>query len=220
MMVTQARDEPVQLTRMREAFQRHLPEVWKRFTAPDFVGCLCARVTRVRDTLLHSAQRDASEPVHDDRDGRYLILRREKEHAFYADGGGARVPHYGEARRELRGIDDAARVLRTHGFEVSVFVAGAHSLMEQALAFHRCRGIAMIRGAEIANLIWVRPGTALLVLTPFNVAGFPPPHDQLTKLLDVKLTHVITEEKNSVLDPELARKAWGGDGTAPAAKPG
>jgi len=219
-LVTRSHDENIRITRMRHDFKCHLPEVWERFTSPDFIAGLRPQVTRVREALLRCAEQDACAPSYDGLNGRYLILRREEEHPFYAEGGGARLLHYGAGRRALTGIDDAARVLEKRGFEVSVLVAGAHSLMGQALAFHRCRGIAMIRGAEIANLIWVRPGTPLLVLTPSNVASFPPPHDQLTELMDVKLTQVFTEENNSVLDPDLTRQAWAGATAEAMAKPG
>jgi hypothetical protein len=201
-------NENIRITRMRDAFQRSLPEVWEIYKLPDFVANLRSQVIRVRDTFLRCLKRDLRTPKYDGLRGRYLILRREEAHPFYAEGGGAKILHYGASRRQLRGIDDALRVLEMQGFEVSVLIAGNHDLMGQALAFHHCRGIAMIRGAEIANLIWVRPGTPLLVLTPSNVADFPPPHDMLAELMGVKLTHIITEDRNSVLDPSIARQAW------------
>ncbi len=219
-LLTHLRDENVRITGIRDAFRCHLPDVWRRFTGPGFVADLRSQVTRVRDALLRCAEQSACAPSYDGLNGCYLILRREEEHPFYAKGGGAKSLKYGASRRELSGIDDAARVLEKHGFAVSVLMAGAHSLMGQALAFHRCRGIAMIRGAEIANLIWVRPGTPLLVLTPLKFGSIPPAHDQLTELLDVKLTHVITEEMNSVLDSDLARQAWTGAGTGVTTKHG
>lgn len=196
------------ITGIRDAFRCHLPKVWRRFSDPGFVADLRCQVTRVRDVLLRCAEQSPCASSYDGFIGRYLIVRREKEHPFYTKGGGAKILKYGASRRELSGIDDAARVLEKHGFAVSVFVAGAHSLIGQALAFHRCRGIAMIRGAEIANLIWVRPGTPLLILAPIQFGSIPSVHDQLAELFSLKLTHVITQEGNSVLDPDLARQAW------------
>ncbi len=191
-LLASAGGESTRLAGIRDDFQRHLPEDWERLARSDFVIGFRDAVIRVRDLLLRHAAGHAHAARYEFLAGRYLILRRSKEHPYYAEGGGAEIPSYGETRRALRGIDDAVRALERRGLEVSVFEPGAHGLAGQALAFHHSRGVAMVRGAEIANLIWMRPGSPVLIVTPSAMAAFPPPHEQLAGLMGIELTEVLS----------------------------
>lgn len=198
-LLTPSRGESTVLGNVRDAFQRELPEDWKYFVGPDFVENFRRAVTRVGDLLLLYANQEMNAARYEPIAGRYLILQRSKEHPYYPGAGSS----YGESRRALRGIEYAAHALEQRGLKVTVFEAGAHSLAGQILAFHACRGLAMIRGAEIANLIWMRPGSPVLVVTPSAMVKNPSPLDMLVELVPFCLTHVVSEDMYPTLASDL-----------------
>ena len=97
-------------------------------------------------------------------DDAYLILRRSPEPAYFAPGGEAEVPRYGTGRRSLEGLETFRDALVSRGIPAVVYEPGAHGLLCQARHFSRARGAVGIRGAEFANLVWMRPSAVVLML--------------------------------------------------------
>jgi len=73
---------------------------------------------------------------------------------------------YGTASRSLRGVDITIKKLRVLGHEVDRFEAGAVSQAEQISRFSTARGVIAIRGSDLANMLWLQPGSKLIVLRP------------------------------------------------------
>jgi len=97
----------------------------------------------------------------------WLLLRRSPEHEFYRQGGAAQIPGYGTGRCAIGNIEALAEGLIDAGIPIQVYEPGRHSLEDQIRVFHGAKGVLGIRGAEFANLLWMRSGSqALMMATP------------------------------------------------------
>jgi hypothetical protein len=94
----------------------------------------------------------------------YLLLRRSPEPDYYGPGGGADAKGYGTGRRELSGLEPCLEALAARGIPAAVYEPGAHELACQIRHFARARGVIGLRGAELANLAWMRPEAVVLML--------------------------------------------------------
>lgn len=140
---------------------------WLRRGRPDQVpppnDPVALAMQRIRRQFLSAVAAHPSETA----SGDWLLLRRAAQPDFYRAGGPAEVPTYGTGRRSIVNIDALAVALRQAGLRVRLYEPGAHSLRDQIRTFARADGIIGIRGAEFANLIWMRPGSqAIMLATP------------------------------------------------------
>lgn len=105
--------------------------------------------------------------------GEWLLLKRSSEPSFYQRGGGAEVPHYGTGRRSIANLETLADQLQAAGLPIRIYEPGSDTLIDQINTFHNCAGVIAIRGAELANQIWMRPGSHTLMLaTPLKVENY------------------------------------------------
>lgn len=132
----------------------------------NFLPDLSAAIARVRSEVLNRVPAVEDHNHLDIYAECHLILARSNEPAYYAEGGEAEIPKYGTSRRALTGIHEAAQELRRRGIRAQVFEPGRYSLTEQIQVFRHCRGIVGIKGAEFANLIWMRPGSRAILIKP------------------------------------------------------
>lgn len=188
---------------LRDRLPTLKPDHWERMQTPQFLSWMRAEIATVRDWLLPLFLSRDIGPASD-----YLVLRRSEEPDFFKPTGGAKSKGYGVVRRSLANVDLAVQELRHNGLHAEAFECGAHSLAEQARRFHLSAGIALIRGAEIANLIWMRPGASIYVLTPERMARIPAPHDGLAELLDLSLTQDLSDSFHPSLDAVQVRLSW------------
>ncbi|TCL08958.1 uncharacterized protein DUF563 [Shimia isoporae] len=192
---------------VQEFVKDNRPEHWNDLSAPELSGAFQHDVLMVRNWLLAHLEQSESVPWDS-----HLILRRSKELPFYAEDGGAAVKGYGETRRAIRNVDAAVETLGRKGLSVLPFDCGVHDLAGQAWAFRRCRGLAMVRGAEISNLIFARPGTRVFVITPDYMKATPPPHDGIVTLLGLKFHQVYWKNRFPPLAPNEVASFWREDG--------
>jgi hypothetical protein len=100
----------------------------------------------------------------------YLILKRSKPPKFFTENGGAEIKGYGTQRRELLGINGIFDELKDNKERpeenITLFEPEKYSLAEQIRAFSSCKGVLGIRGAEFANLIWMKSGSKVVHITP------------------------------------------------------
>lgn len=193
---------------VQQRMQGSDPMIRQTLTAPGGSDHVGARMRALRDDLLPlllagAARQAPGRPDH----APYLLLQRSEEPTYYKADGAARIKHYGAARRSITDLDAALEALRARGYRVAAFDCGAYSLAEQARAFASCRGLAMIRGAEVANFIWLSPGTPVHVICP----PMSPlkPHDALAPVFGLGLTEQPVDEMHAALDIEAVAAAWG-----------
>ena len=125
-----------------------------------------ASITQVRDnTLARLGSFEIDEKLKS-LESKYLILKRSAQPLFYMKGGPSEIPGYGTARRELKGIEEAGTYLNNRGIPTEIFEPGNHSYREQMVVFQRCRGVIGIKGAEFANLLWMRKSSNVIQIRP------------------------------------------------------
>ncbi len=93
-----------------------------------------------------------------------IVFERSYEHPYYRSPGMARFPGYGRGRRHLVNGSDIVTLLQQQGLRAEILDLGALSLADQITACHQSRAVIGVRGAEFANLIWMRPRSAALML--------------------------------------------------------
>jgi len=153
------------------------PILWSRVR-------LVKKIQHLRHSILAKVPlRDEAGPCGDDVSC-YCILKRSEEPSFYApEDGRARRPTYGTSRRSLRGIEEAAVALSRQSRRVAVFEPGGHTLADQIRTFRDCKGIIAIRGAELANIVWMDPGSKVIVINAGRFDLSVAPAWALAKLL-------------------------------------
>ena len=120
-----------------------------------------------RIRLLFLKQAGALKAFSSEGQACWLLLRRSPEHEFYRQGGGAKNPRYGTGRCAIGNIDALGSGLIDAGIPIQIYEPGRHSLEDQIRVFHGAKGVLGIRGAEFANLLWMRSGSqALMIATP------------------------------------------------------
>ncbi len=120
------------------------------------------RLSEVRDQVVDLAL--ASHDTADLYADKVLLLKRSVEPDFYRTGGSAEIARYGIGRRSLSGQDWAKAKLDAAGLPAEIYEPGAHGFFDQVRAFNACRGVVAIRGAEVANMLWMRPEAFCVVL--------------------------------------------------------
>jgi hypothetical protein len=197
--------------------QRHLqltdPVLWQAITRPGGLEDIGRLMRALRDDLLPMLQARAEQEVQGppgdaEAPAPYLILKRSEEHSFYREGGSAQVKQYGASRRSIVDLDESIAALRARGYPVAAFECGAHSLAGQARAFASCRGLAMIRGAEVANFVWLAPGAKAHVICP-PMGSRNKPHDGVAAVFGIDVTEQATEDMHARLDIDAVASAWG-----------
>lgn len=183
---------------MRDDLRAH-PDVAAELERSDTIPRLLADIADLRRSLIEAAGLTTS-PSMMTGEGRYLVLRRSEQPAFYAQGGPAEIPGYGTYRRTLHGIDEGVTWLSRHGYAVSSFEPGAHSLREQIRAFGSSAGAIGIAGAEFANVVWMSPGSRVVVLRP-TVMDHPFVTEILAHLLGIDYVEILVEGTTPRFDP-------------------
>ena len=133
----------------------------------------------------------------------YLLLRRSPEPDYYAPGGGADAKGYGTGRRELSGLEPCLEALSARGIPAAIYEPGAHELACQARHFARARGVIGLRGAEFANLAWMRPEAVVLMLC--WTSQWTPPQRPLAAALGIGRYRELElrEGRSGTLDADL-----------------
>jgi hypothetical protein len=168
-------------------FLRWLPRkslsLLNRIGKPSFAKTM----PRLRDELI--AKTSCGVPVK--YANTYLILRRSAPPQHYQRGS------YGNTRRDLLDIDEALVFFRENGVAVEVFEPGQHSFAEQIQAFATCRGVIGVRGAEFANLVWMKPGSENIYYNLTHMSS-PAPARKISKLLHLVSHQIDSHEAFSV----------------------
>jgi hypothetical protein len=139
-----------------------------------------------------------------DTETAFLLLKRSPEPDYYNSGGAAEIPSYGVGRRALQSLEQGFDVLNAHGVPCTIFEPGRHCLREQLTAFHQCRGVICIRGAEVANLIWLKPRSKVIIFNPVGNMHPRPPARALVTLFDLDCVEIdVGSDMQPVMDARL-----------------
>ncbi len=131
---------------------------------------------------------------------KYLILRRSTELDYHKKNNLA----YGASRRNLVGIDETSQYLREQNIPIEIFEPGVSSISQQIAVFNKCKGIIGIRGAEFANIIWMRPNSKLILIQNPGSFWNPPLARLLAPIFSLDYHEIITDVPHfPKLDPLL-----------------
>lgn len=86
-------------------------------------------------------------------------------------------------QRSIVNAETLAQGLSNLGVPSVVYEPGAHSVTCQAAAFGNAVGIVGVRGAEFANLVWMTPGSSILILEAPMPHPWRSPHPLMASLL-------------------------------------
>ena len=143
-----------------------------RKSAVDRLGDMLPGSTRrqlayIRRQLLDAANSQSSTVFTGNEE--WLLLRRSPPHTFYHPQGAAQYSGYGTERRAIQNLPQLATAMTDAGLSVRIYEPGVHTLDHQIRTFHNARGVVGVRGAEFANLVWMRKGAhALMLATPIS----------------------------------------------------
>jgi|AntRauTorckE5430_2_1112549.scaffolds.fasta_scaffold11744_1 hypothetical protein len=121
----------------------------------------------VRDAILAKVDDLESAPS-----AGMLLLKRSETPAFYSETGQARKKGYGNSRRSMIHLEEGMELLREKGISATIYEPGKYSLVEQIHTFHNADGVVAIRGADLVNLLWTKPGSLVLMVNPMGKGSF------------------------------------------------
>ena len=125
----------------------------------------------LRGRLLDCARSQGEKAGHNRDDGKatILVINRSPQHPYYDPDGGCHITGYGTGRRAMVNAAEIAATLSLKGYRARVITPGALPLWEQIYEFNQAAFVIGARGAEFANLFWMRPQTsALMFATPLK----------------------------------------------------
>jgi hypothetical protein len=102
----------------------------------------------------------------DIRPDEVIVFQRSEEDPFYLSAQMAQFPRYGKGRRNLVNGAEVTSYLSDQGIAARLLDFGILSLAEQIVVCSRAGAILGIRGAEFANVIWMRPESRAILLAP------------------------------------------------------
>jgi len=177
------------------------PAVWSRRR-------IVHEIQHLRQVVLDKVRaRDQAASSGEDAAGYYILQRSEEPPYYSPQRGRARTPTYGTSRRSLLGVDRAAAALSRESRSVGVFEPGRHTLAEQIRAFGGCRGIIAIRGAELANIVWLNATSKVIVINAGRFHLSAPPARGLAQLLGIDYAEIeLGEECYPALTDELIER--------------
>ncbi len=157
-----------------------------------------------RDKMRHFGQRNSCCDPNSGK-GKLLILSRapkptsisseilEKNRWFAS---------YGSERRELKHVKEGIDDLNQEGYNCLKYESGTHNLQCQINHFSNCSGVIGVRGAEFANMIWMKEKAIVILfhsadfkndplqrqlVSPLNLNYFEIPHNgQVSPIFDTK----------------------------------
>ncbi len=171
-------------------------EHWRASTAARLGG----NISIVKKALMAKVAAAQSSNTMRALAGKFLILKRSAQPAFYERNGKAEVPGYGTARRSLVRLEETVQSLQKRNLPVALFEPGSVSLVEQIQVFSRCQGVAGIYGAEFANVIWMQPGTPVIWIYSASAKRLPWMTEQLSLLLRLRFMPIKAVDDSA---PEL-----------------
>ncbi|MBN2281851.1 MAG: glycosyltransferase family 61 protein [Candidatus Marinimicrobia bacterium] len=121
-----------------------------------------------------------------------IILKRSESPNYYKKGGPAEYHHFGTAIRSLSGIEKTIDNLKNHNFIFESYEPGIHPIDHQINSFAEACTVIGIRGAEYANMIWMQPGSKIIMIKPKEMP--PSVQKEIAEILQIRYFEIETEE--------------------------
>jgi hypothetical protein len=126
-----------------------------------------ARLSRLRASILQVRRLflGATPAAGTGSNDRVLLIERSPQPRYYdPDEGEARIRGYGTAKRSLCGLQRCRQHLSAAGIHCEIYQPGAHAFQHQVTTVANSRAMVGARGAEFANIVWMAPGSQVVML--------------------------------------------------------
>lgn len=107
------------------------------------------------------------------RDAKCLLLCRSPEPEYYSENGQAEAKKYGASRRTMVQIDEALEFFKSKGHNIEKYEPGSENIFGQIRKFYDADTVIGIKGAELSNTFWMKPGSKMFVVTPSTMRSTP-----------------------------------------------
>jgi hypothetical protein len=122
-----------------------------------------------------------------------LLLCRSPEPEYYSEKGGAEAKKYGASRRTLVEIDKSFEYFKSKGHNIRLYEPGADTLIEQIKTFYASDVVIGIKGAELSNTFWMKPGAKMFIVTP-SVMRSTPVYERFGRFLGIKSINIFAKD--------------------------
>jgi len=130
----------------------------------------------------------------------YLLIKRSAPPKAYERSAlNKEATDYGTERRSLNGVEEAIDALGKAGIKAMAYEPGIHDIKHQINMLYHCKGIVGIRGAEFANMVWLKPKSKCIMIDTTHIDA-PPPQRVLAKAMHLNYTELSTTEKHATLN--------------------
>jgi capsular polysaccharide biosynthesis protein len=69
-------------------------------------------------------------------------------------------------------LEEGMKLLRKQKIPATIYEPGRYTLVEQIRTFYNADGVVAIRGADLANLLWLKPGSLVFMVNPMGKGSF------------------------------------------------
>lgn len=135
------------------------------------------------------------------RDAKCLLLCRSPEPEYYSEKGQAEAKKYGASRRTMVEIDTAFEFFRSKGINIEKYEPGSDNIFDQIRKFYDADTVIGIKGAELSNTFWMKPGSKMFVITPSTMRSTPV-YQRFARFLGILSITVFAADGNN---PNLYR---------------
>ncbi|MEB2786436.1 glycosyltransferase 61 family protein [Algoriphagus persicinus] len=137
----------------------------------DFPPNLKLNFAEYKEKMIGFAQVNACCDPHLGKDKLLILSRAPKPQFISSDALNKNrwFSGYGNERRTLNQVEEGIEQLSTEGYDCLSYEPGSHNLACQINHFSKCSGIIGVRGAEFANMVWMKEN-AIVIL--FRSADF------------------------------------------------
>lgn len=135
------------------------------------------------------------------RDLKCLLLCRSPEPEYYSENGQAEAKKYGASRRTMVDIDEAFEFFKAKGHNIEKYEPGSDNIFTQIRKFYDVDTVIGIKGAELSNTFWMKPGSKMFVVTPSTMRSTPV-YQRFGRFLGISSITVFAADGNN---PSLYR---------------
>lgn len=127
------------------------------------------------------------------RKPKILLLCRSPEPEYYSEKGQAQAKKYGASRRTLIDIKEGFEFFKSKGHNIQMYEPGSDDIFAQIKKFYGAKIVIGVKGAELANTFWMRPGSKMLIITP-SVMRSTPVYQRFGRFLGISSTSIYAAD--------------------------
>ncbi len=152
-------------------------------------------ILETRNCILSAVQKtETYTTILQENRNQILVIKRSESPDFYSQTGSAEIKGYGMDRRGLVDIDAFIKTTENSQPCIVAYEPGRHSMVHQISTLHVSKGLIGIKGAEFANLLWMKEQSKVLLIRPASMKT-PPVQNTLAALMNLYFTEIVSEEE-------------------------